>query len=479
VALSHRWGPKGESPLSTTSTNIRAHRKGIPLQAFPATFQDAIKVTRALGFKYIWIDSLCIIQDSTNDWISESAHMADIYTNATLTIAADFGTSPKAGLLPKTGTPKVREFTHLDTEGISHRLFVRRDWPRPQGCPATQINACYASEAVSQLDDRAWTMQERVLSRRTVFFTNAELVWECDQIHECSCHNKLNRYTVRQAYKTLLAASKHDSLNGQRYWLKLVETFAARQLTYVTDRLPALTGIASMVPFPAKDYLAGLWRGGLRHGLVWVNPLGRNSRRIEGTLDTFPKLAEEGINCRISDHYAPSWSWASIWGPAAFGYMMEEDAIGKDWHIINAQCTPRTSNPFGPVSEGFVEIEGSLIPITVQEELRNVEQLPNGKVAASRELCVVSKKREHVVGISKTYMDADVGAREWEDESYDYFVFIVGVDSVTDLIPIGMILRRPRLGLGDCYTRIGMSRLQNWSQQDVQREAERCHFRIV
>lgn len=75
--LSYCWG--GISNVTTTSSTIHAHSQGIPLAAAPATVRDAIVAAQSLGFRYIWIDSLCIIQDDPQDWMREAEKMADIY----------------------------------------------------------------------------------------------------------------------------------------------------------------------------------------------------------------------------------------------------------------------------------------------------------------------------------------------------------------------------------------------------------------
>jgi hypothetical protein len=97
-ALSHCWG--GSSPLTTTKSNLTSHTAGLPAP-LPRTFSDAAAVTRALGVEYLWIDSICIVQDSTEDWASEAAKMADVYQNAFVTICADAAIGSNSGFLDK------------------------------------------------------------------------------------------------------------------------------------------------------------------------------------------------------------------------------------------------------------------------------------------------------------------------------------------------------------------------------------------
>jgi len=86
AALSYCWGDS--LPLETTTTNLQAHESAIGFEKLPQTLQDAVMVVRYLGIRYVWIDCLCILQDSKADWEREAARMADIYSNAYLTLAA-------------------------------------------------------------------------------------------------------------------------------------------------------------------------------------------------------------------------------------------------------------------------------------------------------------------------------------------------------------------------------------------------------
>lgn len=86
IALSHCWG--GRQPLELTKENADPLKSCVPWAKLPNTFQDAIAVTRMLGLRYIWIDSLCIIQNDAQDWEREAAKMALIFESAYLTIAA-------------------------------------------------------------------------------------------------------------------------------------------------------------------------------------------------------------------------------------------------------------------------------------------------------------------------------------------------------------------------------------------------------
>jgi hypothetical protein len=140
VALSHRWGPPEFLVPRTLEANLETHiSTGLRHEDLPKTFRDAIHIARAMGYGYLWIDSLCIIQDSPDDWKKEARRMAIIYDNAVFTIAA------------------------MDAQNSSQGLF-----PTHGGC-------------VDTLESRAWVCQERMLASRTLMFTKNSVAWECRQ----------------------------------------------------------------------------------------------------------------------------------------------------------------------------------------------------------------------------------------------------------------------------------------------------------
>lgn len=165
IALSHCWGKTRH--IVTEKVSIENHKRGIPLNDLPKTFRDAVELTKSIGLRYIWIDSLCIIQDDMQDWKKEAAKMADVYRNAYCTVAA-------------TGSKG-------DQEGIFLQRPRQDVFQLPYNAANTYIAATYNEEDVaamlklhqSTLSTRAWTMQERLLSRRIIHFTDNRVIWEC------------------------------------------------------------------------------------------------------------------------------------------------------------------------------------------------------------------------------------------------------------------------------------------------------------
>ncbi|KAF2628431.1 HET-domain-containing protein, partial [Macroventuria anomochaeta] len=167
VALSHCWG--GKTSIITTTDNYQRHTSGI-LIPLPQTFMDAVRVVRALGVQYLWINSLCIIQNSSKDWNEQAAQMASIYGNAYCIISAGAAENSLSGFVEGSRrfghTLQVVRFTHHGQEGTS------------------LIRACgkhYSQYTFS----RAWVFQERMLSSRTLHFGHPGTRWECRSFVDC------------------------------------------------------------------------------------------------------------------------------------------------------------------------------------------------------------------------------------------------------------------------------------------------------
>jgi hypothetical protein len=480
ASLSHRWGPPQMSfkRLTTTQNNLSEHCERIELDKLPQTFRDAINITRELGLRYIWIDSLCIVQDSPEDWTFEVNRMTDVYRNAYVTLAADMAHHSDAGLFvtdtcATNGPPQVRQFSQADDTGICHQILVRLNWPKPgknrRLGDLENDRSCYASEAVSKLKSRAWALQENMLSTCTVHFTNAELIWECGNSYECSCGNPMYRNSTMSDFKAILKSSSAARVHSEEtsnlatsFWHSVVEDFTYRDLTYAKDRLPAISSLARMLPFLEGEYLAGLWRNRLADDLIWLNPLGRTYWKLDNNSgasarpDT-PKLPN---SYRIQGEYAPSWSCASISAPVAFKIGDLDDVI-SEWRITGATCMPITTNLYGPVSKSSsLQVEGYVLPVTFSSVTSPTSTGQNGNYHAPMEVWVVRGDKAFP-GRNKTWFDAGAGDQEWRVEGCAYYVLVIGRRKA-DEIPLALILRGGGSVDGDVYTRIGIVSLENW-----------------
>ena len=174
MALSHRWGEdEHRRPLSMTIANRKALLESINFGDLPKTFQDAVDVTRKLGIRYLWIDSLCIIQDNEKDWENESRRMENVFANAFCTIAATSAKDSWDGFLV---SQSVKQSVKLVDRSVDPPLSVY----------ACEVGGSFNTDIGSGgLNQRAWVLQERALSPRTIHFTAAQTYWECGSVIRC------------------------------------------------------------------------------------------------------------------------------------------------------------------------------------------------------------------------------------------------------------------------------------------------------
>ncbi|KAI0505267.1 heterokaryon incompatibility protein-domain-containing protein [Xylaria bambusicola] len=278
ACLSHCWG-QDPMPITTTQKTILENKRSMSLSRLPPTFRDAVLIARKLNLRYIWIDSLCIVQDSRSDWEAESAKMASIYKNAFITIAATASPDFQGGCFSKSDADlcfQVKQSGVFDTV-IAARMEVMGELPE-----------------LYPLLTRGWVYQERMLSRRYLHCYRNELMLECREQRICECGN----HPGRDRYGEQLAAkSKYHDPGRNRLassWQKVVMNYSMLRLTKPSDKLPAIFGCAQDMGDPNRGrYLAGVWERTLGEDLLWIP---RNYSTVS----------------RPTKWRAPSWTWASI-----------------------------------------------------------------------------------------------------------------------------------------------------------------------
>lgn len=293
LTLSHCWGPKHLHSVTTERANLKNRMKRIPFEDLSQTFQDAVQITRDLGQRYLWIDSLCIIQDDGDDWAKEAALMAEVYGNSLCTLAA---------LSSEDGTKGCNRVANI--QGSTGNTFIDLEWDRKRH-PYVRV---FADEPANWQDEydggldqngflrsplrhRAWVLQERELSRRSIHFGKDQLLWECQE-------TKATAQLPWEQWK------REKDLIYKRDWYELVEDYTLRSITAATDKLPALSGLAKRHQEKGTQYLAGVWCSQLPGALLWQST-GPSPRRLSKT-------------SRDGRYIAPSWSWASIQGRVSY-----------------------------------------------------------------------------------------------------------------------------------------------------------------
>jgi hypothetical protein len=270
MALSHRWA--GSMITRTLQDNFQSMCRSIPWDELTKTMQDAVTVTRFLGIRYLWIDSLCIIQDSEEDWSQQSSKMSGIYRNSIITIAADCSHDHSEGFF----TPSFRKRKMLDVPIGSSSWHCYIDYNvKPQ-------------EKISALDQRGWILQEQLLSPRVLKYCHGKIEWECPTSGSSPFKRTLNGIK-----------STNMELRSQAYtsWHQVAQSYSTRVLTHKSDKIMALMGIANYTGAIVKDsFLVGVWKNNLWHDLLWSS--NDPNRRLNFKL--------------------PTWSWASIDGPIQY-----------------------------------------------------------------------------------------------------------------------------------------------------------------
>lgn len=281
LALSHRWLGDNESPLLSEENRSR-FRDDIEISSLKASIRDAICATVRLGIHYLWVDTLCVLQDSEDDKTHEIGRMDSIFSNALCTIAAGIGETADEGCFTS------RNVNQVTTHGVHLRLGGNE----PQYC-LMRLSWTDTNRELdhTSLSGRGWTFQERFLSPRTLHFCAKQVHWECRELRANEVHPEGD-----PTQRNWLLDRRFAGLANP--WMKIIESYTARSLTFPADRLRAIQGVADFIHRNSnvKDrqtdkYLHGLWQSSLPRSLLWI-------------VDGQPK------HNRLTE-VAPTWSWAS------------------------------------------------------------------------------------------------------------------------------------------------------------------------
>jgi hypothetical protein len=273
ATLSHCWGTL--KFLTLKKKTLVNFRKRVPAEALPKTFQDAIYIAKYLGFQYLWIDSLCIVQDDTDDRKRESALMTNVYSGSALNIAASSAADGSIGCF----------FDRKSTWRCQIRAILNDKIEFYECFPYSEL---WSRQKIEPLERRGWVVQERFLSQRIIHFTTEQIFWECDE--KSACEMFLHGYP-----SGIVSIFGMENRPATRLmWDHIVALYSACQLTMSRDKLVAIAGLAEFIQTQTGDeYVAGLWRNNLELQLCWLS---------------------EGGGRRMP-HSAPTWSWASIDSP--------------------------------------------------------------------------------------------------------------------------------------------------------------------
>lgn len=351
LALSYCWGVSQE--FMTTRQTLEDRKCNIDLLSLPQTLQDAVQVAWQMQVPYLWVDSLCIIQDDQIDWAVESGNMGSIYQNALVTISADAAPSVHSGIFCTHTFAGQIDSEIYGPDGESYILCTRNSelFCKP-GVTLDDSDTGNRNVHVYALARRAWALQERVLSTRILHYNDREISWECKESFRCECQepslSKIrDELASLQMFRPLF--QHWDLIEFNKVWQKIVKSYSTRELTHGKDRLPALSGIARLIQELLlrhsldNTYLAGLWKFNLAQDLAWHKSFWR------------PNLK------KALSYRAPSWSWASIEGRVDFSY-----GVRSKIQLVNMHYIPASPDPTGEVAEVSLTLRCLCIPIEIR-----------------------------------------------------------------------------------------------------------------
>ncbi|KAM7222946.1 hypothetical protein V8F06_001502 [Rhypophila decipiens] len=392
-----------EQKLLLTIDNLEQWKISIPPLDGRKTFQDAISVTRYLRLQYIWIVSLCIIQDSVDDWRNESTLMSKVYKFSACNISATEAKDDREGCFFSRELRLLSDFPqnriHLTVtkdprghvHGYDRRITIpgrhcrpipprfsklRKLWPGHYELIQFYSFTDWAREVdQGHVNTRAWVVQERLLSPRVVHFCQKQLYWECTELQASETFpfglpdHGLHQYARIKLESPFSLSNANPELpsdlfkRGMRVWAPAVAAFASSDLTYPTDKLVAISAIAKeMKPHMRCKYLAGLWETDLVHQLSWTST--RKALRPKG-----PPY--------VAPYVAPSWSWASAERPLPRlleiyewfdpNHSPKEQSLAMfevlECHTQLASADDDT----GQVTGGFLKLRGQLIQVQYRQ----------------------------------------------------------------------------------------------------------------
>ncbi|KUJ24682.1 HET-domain-containing protein [Mollisia scopiformis] len=454
ITLSHCWG--NVQPLITTRETLDDRLEEITFQSLPELFQDAVFITRQLGIRYLWIDSLCIVQDCEDDWAREASKMGNVYRHAYLTIFA------------------------LDAPNSHHRILSCRPRAAEKDISVEEVELLavgdkHAIFKQSPLCHRAWALQERLLSPRVLFYSKTEIFWECLACTAREGSKRIKAYRPSEysytSYecpdvKNCLIIPRGDSpsmpLSPPSDWYIIVVEYTRCYLTKPTDKLPALSGLAAI--FQANtgySYMAGLWQEDFRDGLLWYVDYTQNQVRHTGT-----------------ENPGPSWSWVSSCRPVLYvtvtgSRSSARYAPHRDPKLVGSISTQKkTSNPMGEVLYDSVTVEADFEILELLNDGLGISicDSTGTKVTLFLDDCnAVHQPGTQCLGLFLTTRDVhspnygrdnDVGSR-FSGISWTYFLVIV---------------QDPKRS--GCWNRIGLARCSE-SRRLFLQDTERMAFELV
>jgi hypothetical protein len=464
VTLSHCWG--GEVKPQLLKESLEDFKRGILIGSLPRTFQDAIYFAASLDtVGYIWIDSLCIIQNDERDWTKESANMHLVYSNSFLNLSATAALNSHGGFFRDCGFELLQEEeVTLDIEGLP-RTYDEQAVPKclhdrsrffKRQCIV--VDASFWKHQVDEgpVNMRGWVLQERLMSPRVVHFCHDQVGWECacrdapKATTSCGTHPSTisagslkDKSIVEGIKRRLLDAQAPIACSPFDLWAAVVNAYTRTTVSFPRDKLIALSGLAEITSKETKcAYVAGLWQTNLVNQLLWyIEPAFDKRHRSFSNPATFK-----------TEYCAPSWSWAAI-NATGHGITYAKTARQRPFVTIDdTHVTTLQDFEFGAVLSARITLRGKL-------RKARLVSIPNNRFAWHLVDCGHLDAERH----QDVYLDCPLRDDDCIDKP-DTHVYVLPVaDNVqnsgttTDLHLVCLILRAgEQMGT---FKRIGMTKL--------------------
>ncbi|KAH9892431.1 heterokaryon incompatibility protein-domain-containing protein [Cubamyces lactineus] len=409
VALSYVWG--SPQPHRTTLANLGVYtRDGINLAGLPQTICDAIHVTRALGVSFLWIDSLCIVQDSQEDKNHELKGMRDVYRHAYCTIDAASARAVSEGFLqdrrplaPVATLPFVCPQSSLKPPriGTLYLTGVGADGIQDHRDIWTTIEP-----GTSHTRQRAWCLQETLLSRRSLIYAAETLQLRCQTCTQNVGGAMIDDHPSSEPHRLpdSVFHSGSQAVHGtqawadvRRAWCEIIRDYSARDVSYATDKFTACAGLAELfAPALGADYLAGLWRDELLlHSLMWWR---------HNSLQRMPKAR------RATPYRAPSWSWASLddavsWHEDSWTTATERERLAE---VVSCTVVLKDKSlPFGEVTGGSVVLRAPIFSCERHPEYDRYLRLTRASATNAHQSCETDCTSSTSIGHFEAVMDTE------------------------------------------------------------------------
>jgi Heterokaryon incompatibility protein (HET) len=315
------------------------------LDALPQTLRDAIAVTKSISIPYLWVDMLCILQDSEDDKRHEMSMMECVYRDSLVTIVVASSENASQGFLHPRQKPKE-----------AYMIPFRPSESQFGTMSLDELDAMEYDESLEPINKRAWTLQESMLAHRYLIYSSHTLQWRCkadvrnlgNSLHFVS-HSEETIQSSHSLY--LLNKPASDPESELKRWIRLVGIYSDRSASFPHDKLNAISAVAKgFSPMLGPLYHAGIWDSLMLWQLTWVTS----------------NLHDPNVNSTRPDIYrAPSWSWASIDGGLFYPYRLLEPIPTVEYlyrcDFIYCETVPKSPEfPFGEVLAGYLKLKGVL-----------------------------------------------------------------------------------------------------------------------